>query len=446
MTLAIQLAEFVAGTTSVPSSALQSAMRAVCDLATAAIVGFGSPGGCAARAAAKAAWGAGHASCWFTDTQLAPAGAAFANAAIASMLDLDDGHRAAAGHPGASIIPAVLAGGEFRDGNAERILAAMVLGYEISVRIGAARDLAALDTLATGRWCGPGAAAAVGWLRGLSVRELAQAMAIAHMAAPHMVPRVSGNNVKEGIPWATAAGITAVELAAAGFTGPLHFLDDAQGHDPSILIEGLGRRWLIESAYFKPYGCCRWAHAAIDALLNLHAEHSIAPTEIEAIEIHTFARALTLGNETAPATLEAAQYSVPFCSSLGMVRGAEALLPLRETSLADPEVLALARRVTLAVDPALDAMFSRMVPARVVVRTLQGAVGCTVTVPKGDAGNPMTEADQIAKFRTATRGLLDASRSAALENALHAVHGGDIAPLQRMLCTPLAVDGKGVSA
>ena len=40
-----------------------------------------------------------------------------------------------------------------------------------------------------------------------------------------------GNNVKEGIPFATALGLVAVELAAAGFTGPVDFLDEEKRYD-----------------------------------------------------------------------------------------------------------------------------------------------------------------------------------------------------------------------
>ncbi|HZF35984.1 MAG TPA: MmgE/PrpD family protein, partial [Candidatus Angelobacter sp.] len=273
MTVALALATFACNVQTPQKSVRSAAMRAVFDLIGSAVAGHGTTGGTAARKAAVQAWGDGPAACWFSGERLTVAGAAFANSAIASMLDLDDGHRAASGHPGAAVIPAVIATAEAIDAGAERVLTAIALGYESGVRISAARDFRALHTFDSGLWCGQGVAAAVGWLRGLAPETIAHAIAIAGTTAPGQTAtgytRLMGNHVKEGIAWATATGVTAVELAAHGFTGPTDFLDDATRYDPSILTAALGERWHIEDGYFKLYSCCRWAHAAIDGMLEI---------------------------------------------------------------------------------------------------------------------------------------------------------------------------------
>src|ERR1700680_347132 len=61
---------------------------------------------------ARAAFAQGDACVWFDRARLSPMGAAFINSSAASVLDLDDGHRVASGHPGAAVIPAVIAVGE----------------------------------------------------------------------------------------------------------------------------------------------------------------------------------------------------------------------------------------------------------------------------------------------------------------------------------------------
>ncbi|MCK7469781.1 MAG: MmgE/PrpD family protein [Desulfomicrobium escambiense] len=99
-------------------------------------------GPCAARLG-----GAGSADIWFGGGRRQAAFAAFANSAAASALDLDDGHRAAGGHPGAAVIPAVLAVAQEVQAGWSEVLAALVAGYEVGVRISAARDFSALDTL-----------------------------------------------------------------------------------------------------------------------------------------------------------------------------------------------------------------------------------------------------------------------------------------------------------
>src|SRR5262245_9300493 len=86
------LAEFVRATTAVPETARRTALRAVLDLLGASYAGYHTQGAKAARVAAEAAWGPGRAAIWFSDARLTVPGAAFANASMASMLDLDDGH------------------------------------------------------------------------------------------------------------------------------------------------------------------------------------------------------------------------------------------------------------------------------------------------------------------------------------------------------------------
>jgi len=441
MTIARRLAEFVSKTKDVPRSTRDMAVNTTLDLITAAVAGYSSPGGQAARHAAQATWGSEKSAVWFSQTRLTVPGAAFANSAAASMLDLDDGHRAAAGHPGACIIPAVLATAEAYGADAEHVLTAIALGYDVAIRIAAARDLNGLDTLVTGPWCGQGAAAAAGWLRGLSPENLAQAIAISGSSAPNLAAvaysRVMGNHVKEGIPWATATGLAAVDLAQAGFTGPVDLFDNKKLFDPAKLTEGLGENWLIEGTYFKPYSCCRWAHAAIDALLELQAEQVIPSDNIQSIDVHTFNRVFRLNNDLAPANLEAAQYSVPFCLALAAIRGDQALLPLKEEALGDQEVLALARRVRLHLDPELDALFSDAVPARLEIVAKGRRIHRTVIAPKGEASNPMTRRDLKAKLETATRDIIDPDRASSLISAAAALDDGNLQPLLSTLAGPL---------
>ena len=437
MTIAQELAHFVSETKSIPRATREMAVSAVFDLMTAAVAGYDSPGGRSARHAARTIWGIGDAAIWFSSARLTVPGAAFANSAVASILDLDDGHRAAAGHPGACIIPAVLATAETYGADADRILTAIALGYEIAIRIAAARDMDSLDTLVTGPWCGQGAAVAAGWLRNLSPSQIAQAIAIAGSTAPNLsavaYSQIMGNHVKEGIPWATATGLSAVDLAQVGFTGPLDLFDNEAFYNAVSLSGSLGESWLIDSIYFKPYSCCRWAHAAIDALLELQAEGAASAASIQKIDVHTFSRVFRLNNDLAPASLEAAQYSVPFCLALVGLHGTGALLPLTEEFLGDRDVIALAERVRLHIDPQLDAMFSEAVPARLEVTTSEGCFTRTVAAPKGEATNPMTRDDLKAKFETATEGHVDASLASSLISAIERLEAGQLEPLFHVL-------------
>jgi 2-methylcitrate dehydratase PrpD len=440
-----RLADYVSGFTpqAVSGAARQAAVRCVLDLVTAAVAGSGTPEAGAARGAASRLYAVGESTLWFGGLRLQAAGAALANSTMASALDLDDGHRAACGHPGAAVIPAVLAVAEEVGADAETLLAAVVLGYEIGVRVAAARDVTALGAYSTGRWCGYGAAAAAGWLRRMPPDRLAHALAIAGVSAPNQFAagtsgysRLTGNSVKEGIPWATVTALTALQLAEGGWTGPEDILDHLPHYDAARILDGLGQGFLIERTYFKPYSVCRWAHAAIDGVGALLEAHGIAAGELRAVEIHTFDRALRLKNLRNPPTLLDAQYSLPYCVAVRAVLGPDALLPLTHDILGRPDLAVVAERVSLHLDPALDRRFPDETPARVVLHTAAGRFERLVEAPTGEPSNPLSREGLRAKFRTVGRGRMSPEGQERLLAAIDALESGRLAPLLEALRSP----------
>ncbi|MCU0559017.1 MAG: MmgE/PrpD family protein [Desulfobacterales bacterium] len=127
-----------------PEAALDRGAGCLLDLLGAAMAGFHQASAQAARGFARRFFPGGPSDVWLTRERLSPAGAAFCNAAAGSALDLDDGHRAAGGHPGAALIPAALAVGQSLNSGGRDLLAALVIGYEVSVRAAAARNPATL--------------------------------------------------------------------------------------------------------------------------------------------------------------------------------------------------------------------------------------------------------------------------------------------------------------
>jgi 2-methylcitrate dehydratase PrpD len=333
-----------------------------------------------------------------------------ANSTAASALDLDDGHRLAGGHPGAAIVPTVLAVAPSAGACGRDLIAAIAAGYEVAVRVAAARDFKRLDTLSTGRWCAYGTVAAAGLLGRDDPATVAQAFAIAGVLSPGLsaagYSTVMGNQAKEGIPWAVMTGLTALELARRGFTGPLDILDHADYFDAAAITAGLGTGSALNSVYFKPYACCRWIHSALDAIINLAKDHHLAVDDIHTVDVFTFERTLRLNNYADPDTLEGAQYSLPFCLAVAAVGGAQALMPLVPDWLHRPDIVALARRVNLHVDPELDARFPSETGARVCLQTGGGMLEQTVRHPLGDPANPMNRARRVAKFKKLTAGVI----------------------------------------
>jgi len=250
-----------------------------------------------------------------------------------------------------------------------------------------------------------------------------------------------GNSAKEGIPWSAYTGLAALDLAECGFTGPLDILDHPDYYDSKKIAEGLGERFAIESVYFKPYGCCRWIHAALDSLRSIQETNGIAGDRILEIRVETFGRALTLNNHPAPESIESAQYSIPFCLALAAIHGGEALLPFRPDSLADERVIALAKKVSLRMDPDLDRTFPAASPARVTVKTANGAFQSEQRHPLGDPANPMDNAALRVKFRRLSEKRLSPDDQSALIQAVTTIETDGPERLFSALTSPLLPAG-----
>jgi 2-methylcitrate dehydratase PrpD len=438
--LARYVAAFAAG--EIPRQTYEMATSCVLDTVGAAAAGFDAPSPSAVRALALELSAGGSASVWFTGQGRHPSAAALANSAAASSLDVDDGHRAASGHPGAAIVPAVFAVAEATSASGRDTLAAIVLGYEIAVRVGAARDDSCPGWLSTGRWCAYCVAAAASWLRGIDEQRIAEAITIGAVHAPLLYPAgpVSRpNSVKEGIPWATFAGLTGVELAVNGFTGPLHFLDYSSDFDAERVLQTLGDGYAIEGVYFKPYACCRWIHGAIDAIASLMSEHRLTPRDISALRVFTVTPSMRLNNSADPETLEAAQFSFPFCLALAAIDGRDALTPLSPSLLGRPDLVELAGRVTVEVDPQFDAVFPAQCPARIVLETGHGTLERQVDAPFGEPANPMGMDDLVRKFGVLTGELWDPTTAARIISAIQRLESApDVRGLTALLRQPIS--------
>lgn len=430
-----KLADFVSGYPrgQLPQSTREAISLLLLDLMGATAAGLHSPLATSARKAAFDVYGLGKAQVWMTEISLSVAGAAMANSAAASALDIDDGHRGAAGHAGAGIIPAALAVGQALGASDADIMDAIALGYDIALRVATSRPTSTIETYASGRWVSYGAAAAAGRLLGLTKEQLAHALAIAGSEGPIVFPtgssKFQGSTVKEGIPPAVVAGITGAYRARAGATGPLDLLDKKDRYTPDILLGNLGEIWELQKCYLKPYACCRYMHAAIDAILALRQPGR----EITKLRIETFPQALRLANERAPRSLEGGQYSFYFSCALAALRGPEALQPVDLSSLMDEEVLGLADRIELEASDDFATAFPVRTPARVLLDQGEGLQELVIDHPLGDVANPMNWEQVARKFRNIGRVSLNEAHQNNIISAVSGLGEAGFGPLLKVL-------------
>ncbi|WP_425644341.1 MmgE/PrpD family protein [Agrobacterium leguminum] len=419
----------------VPVEVRNKALCCLFDAATCALAGKYATGSTNVRWVATRIFGPGNAALWFSDHRLSTIGAAFANSASVCALDFDDGHRAARGHPGAAVIPAVLAASSDGAIDPEEFVAAIVAGYEIAIRIAAAQNPENIKSRQSGLWAGYGAVAAAGSIHRTGRDHLAHALAISGVWAPNQAAngssgysKLTGNHAKEGIPWSVVTGLTALELAEKGFTGPADILDHASYFNRDRIENGLGLTWEILGTYFKPYSCCRYIHPAIDATLDLMQSRRLEPKDVLSVEVHTFQWAQRLQNKVMPKTLVEAQYSLPFCLAAAVRHGACALAPIDEQLLDDREVCSLAAAVTLTADDQIDQKFPAETLARVTLTIPSGDISSTTAAPRGDVGRPMLWDELEKKFRQVCRGKMSAAREVVFDRAINQLKSGDPVP------------------
>lgn len=414
----------------IPAKTAERAADCILDSLGAALAGRRARSTLAMQDVMAQGAGNGAASVWFGDQRLAPINAATINAMAATALDIDDGHRRTAGHPGAAVIAAALAVAEELDVSMRNLICAVIVGYEAAVRVALSRNPDHHTSTVSGRWSGVGAAAASAWLHQESPIVMAEAILIAEQHAPRagsaMHHGFAGSDVKEAIAWSVHTGLYATELARAGFTGYPDTFDQGILYDAETLCSDLDRFDAIKGLFFKPYACCRWIHSAIDGLHDLMKSNGLQAGDIIEVHVRTFRRAVDLGNHVAPVTEAQAQFSIPFCLGVVAVRGTQALTPLDRALLEDSTIRDFAKKVRVHFDEAIDAKFPLKAPASVEVVTSGGGFDTRVDAAFGDPTNPMTRVDLQNKFKVLTRGLVSPERRVRLLAALEDKAAGSV--------------------
>ncbi len=347
----------------------------------------------------------------FDGRRASAAGAAFAGASTIDSFDAHDGHPLTKGHAGVAILPALLAVADAEgliaaEGlNGGELLTALVVGYEIAIRAGIALHSSVADYHTSGAWNALGCAGVAARLLKLDRETTRHALGIAEYHGPRsqMMRCIDHPTMlKDGSGWGAFAGVSAAYLAQDGFTGAPAITLEAP--DQNDLWSDLGLRWRILEQYFKPYPVCRWAQPAVEAAASLVTRHGIVPQSIARVEVETFLAGVKLGTAV-PTTTEAAQYALGFPLAAFLVHGRLGAAEIGPAGLADPAIAAMIGKIRLSERADL----SRAFPARrlaLVRMTLVGGevVMSDVTTARGDASEPLSDAELIAKFHALGHG------------------------------------------
>lgn len=352
----------------------------------------------------------------FVGTQ--PAGAAWTAllmGASAHATEMDDVTTESSLHPGAAVIPAVLALGRETGASGRAALEAVVAGYEVTIRVGNALGASASYARGfhpTGVAGAFGAAAACAKLLGQDAQGIANAIGIAGtMASGSLAYLDDGSWTKRLNPaWAAHSGVVAARLAASGFNGPRSAIEVAlRGYSdaprPERLLGGLSiEDPQVMRVSIKPYGCCRYAHGIIDAVLALRTEHAVAPADVERMRVGVLSGGWSLVADPPervhdPRNVVDAQFSAPYAAAVALVRGRAGLAEFSDEALRDPEVRMLLGRIECVRDATLDREYPARWPASVEIALRGGRVVRTrVEHALGEPENPLPRAALVERF------------------------------------------------
>jgi len=395
------------------SDVLHHAKRAVIDWHAALLPGAVAPPGTLLEISLKEEIGFGKA-------RLAlgkPAGmraAALINGTAAHTAEFDDIFRDGIYHPGAPTIAAALALGQSLSLRGIDLLKGIVVGYEISTRIGAAMGRAHYKYWHnTGTIGCFGAAAACSELLNLDANRFAHALATVatFSAGLQQAFRMDAMSKPLHAGRAAEAGLTAALAARDGVTGSLDILEAAEGYASAMgygengkpdwerVLETLGTSFNITQMTFKNHGCCGHTFAAIDGALALQKKMRVSADEIEKIEVGTYRAGVEVSHYENPRTPAEGRFSLKYVVATALAHGSVRLSAFEEQMLSDPRTKGLMQKISVAIDPELDAAFPAKRAARVAI-TARGGRREEFLQPtrKGDPDMPLTDAELEQKF------------------------------------------------
>ena len=333
--------------------------------------------------------------------------AALVNGTAGTFLEMDEGNRFARGHPAVHVIPALIALAESEPADARDFVAAIVTGYEVGSRFGAASRLRA-SMHPHGTWGTIAAAAACARLARVDAAKMREAINIGASMTTATSKRtmLEGGlvrNVYAGL--SNRDGLLALQLVRSGFNGERDgpgslFGEIVSEHfDRDEVVRALGSEWHLMRNYFKLHSCCRYNHGALDAVDAIDARGELPPVaRIAAIEVASYNLAAEL-DDPAPRNTLAAKFSVPFAVATRLINRSSALPSFTWDAVRNPEILALAAKVSIREDAAMTARLPLERPARVDIRLTDGStVSGEVGVNRGDDASPYSRDELRGKF------------------------------------------------
>lgn len=347
--------------------------------------------------------------------------AAFLNGISSHTFDFDDTHLKTIIHPAGPVASAILALAEKIGASGRQLIDALVLGVDVSCRIGNMIYPEHYDRgwHITGTTGMLGAAAGCARLLGLDADQTTMALGIA-ASQPVGFREQFGTMTKPMHPGAAArAGLMSALMARHGFTASTRAIEAARGYAQTIstkvdwneATDDLGSRFEISFNSFKPFACGIVIHPSIDGCVRLRKQHQIKPDDIESVALRVHSLVLELTGKKEPRNGLEGKFSIYHSCAAGLIFGRAGEAEYADAIVTRPDVVALRRKVNAIVDDSISEAASDVTITCRDGRKFHVLVEHAI----GSLENPMTDELLADKFDALVDPVLGAAKSAKLK-------------------------------
>lgn len=305
---------------------------------------------------------------WGTCEKASMADAVLYNAALIHGADYDDTHVASIVHPSAAVVSTALTVGEYCGATGRQMLEAIIIGWEIIVRLGLAAKGRFHDVGFHGTGIvSPFAAACVAArLLGDSQQTLENALGICGSQAAALQQFLKdGSWTKKIHPsWAAHSAIYALTMARNGLTGPKQVFEGVFGmwmtHCGGIdglqeEMSDLGRVWHTTEITVKLYPVCHMTHSFIDCMLKLMCREHLTADDIESAQCRIESRCYPIvctprEAKIRPNTDYMMRFSLPYVVAMAAEKHRFSPREIDLKYASDPKIQNLMDRITCVDD------------------------------------------------------------------------------------------------
>jgi 2-methylcitrate dehydratase len=382
------------------------------------------------------------ATCIGTGRRTTAEGAAAINGALVRYLDFLDVYWSRdVCHP-AENIPVALACVEEAGGDGRALIAAIVAGYEVQIRLCDAfsfQDRGFHHVSAAG-FVVPFVAGKA-WGQAQAIMAHGSVLAGMRNMTLGVLSKGKLSMAKTvGYPMSAAESISAARLAGKGFTGPLSayewLFEKTAGKMEDISAFALDHEsYRLEQVSLKQFPVQYALQAPVAAAVRLHA--GVAGRTITSIRARvkqeTLARAAD-PDKFQPQNRETADHSLPSCVAMALLDGELTEAQFAAARFMDADVMHLTGLVEPVADADFDRRFPKGRPGAVDVTFDDGStISAVEEVPFGDRERPMDDEAVLAKFMGLASHAVGADRAAKIADFISTLETQpSLAPLLAM--------------